>query len=64
MLDLFVAADLVREQTKKSLATGATPKPSRKREQRRHGAIRSSLAATLRGLADLIEPSSRDAVPG
>jgi hypothetical protein len=64
MLDLFVAADLVREQTRKSLATGATPKPSRKREQRRHGAIRSSSAAALRGLADLIEPSRTDAVRG
>jgi hypothetical protein len=64
MLDLFVAADLVREQTKKSLATEATPKPSRKREQRPHGAIRSSSAAALRGLADLIEPSRTDAARG
>jgi len=64
MLDLFVAADLVREQTKKSLATEATPKPPRKREQRRHGAIRSSSAATLRGLADLIEPSRADTARG
>jgi hypothetical protein len=64
MLDLFVAADLVREQAKKSLATEATPKPSRKREQRRHGAIRSSSAATLRALAELIEPSRTDAVRG
>jgi hypothetical protein len=63
MLDLFVAADLVREQTKKSLATGATPKPSRKRKQRRHGAIRSSSATALRGLANLIEPSARRRSP-
>jgi hypothetical protein len=64
MLDLFVAADLVREQTKKSLATEATPKPSRKREQRRHGAIRSGSAAALRGLAELIEPTRTGALPG
>jgi hypothetical protein len=64
MLDLFVAADLVREQTKKSLATEATPKPSRKREQRWHGAIRSSSAATLRALAELIESSRTGAAHG
>jgi hypothetical protein len=64
MLDLFVAADLVRERTKKSLTTEATPKPSRKRDQRQRGAIRSSSAAALRGLADLIEPSRADAVRG
>jgi hypothetical protein len=64
MLDLFIAADLVREQTKKSLATGPTPKPFRKREQRRYRAIRSSSATALRGLASLIEPSRADAVRG
>ena len=64
MLDLFVAADLVREQTKKSLATEARPKPHRKRDERRRGAVRSSSAAALRGLANLIEPSPADAVRG
>jgi hypothetical protein len=64
MLDLFVGADLVREHTKKSLATETPLKPDRKRHERRRGAVRSSSAAALRGLADLIEPSSRDAVPG
>jgi hypothetical protein len=63
MLDLFVTADVVREQMKKSLATEATPKPSRKRDQRRREAVRSSSAAALRGLANLIEPSRTDAVP-
>jgi hypothetical protein len=63
MLDLFIAADLVREQTTKSLATEATPKPHRKRHERRREAVRSSSAAALRGLADLIEPSRADAVP-
>jgi hypothetical protein len=37
---------------------------SRKREQRRHGAIRSSSAATLRALAELIERSRTDAAHG
>jgi hypothetical protein len=64
MLDLFIAADVVREQTKKSLATEATPRPSRRRDQRRRRAVRSGSAAALRGLADLIEPSRTDAVPG
>jgi hypothetical protein len=63
MLDLFIAADLVREQTKKSLATGPTPKPHRKRHERRREAVRSSSATALRGLASLIEPSRTDAVP-
>ena len=63
MLDLFIAADLVREQTKKSLAAEATPKSSRKRRQRRREAVRSSSAAALRGLANLIEPSRTDPVP-
>ncbi len=64
MSDLFVAADLVREQTKKSLATEATPKPFRKREQHRRAAVRSNSAAALRALADLIEPSRSGALPG
>jgi hypothetical protein len=64
MLDLFIAADLVREQTQKSLATEATPKPSHKRDQRRRRAVRSGSAAALRGFSDLIEPSHTDAVRG
>lgn len=63
MLDLFIAADLVREQTTKSLATEAASKPHRKRHERRREAVRSSSAAALRGLANLIEPSPADAVP-
>ena len=64
MLDLLIAADFVREQTKKSLATEPTAKPSRKRDRSRRGAVRSNSAAALRGLADLIEPSRTDAVHG
>ena len=62
MLDLLIAADFVREQTKKALATEATTKPSRTRARRSHRTVRSSSAAALRGLADLIEPSRIDAL--
>lgn len=63
MLDLFVAADLVREKTSESLATEPTPKRAR-REQPRRGALRFRSAAALRGLADRIEPSRTDPVAG
>jgi hypothetical protein len=64
MLDLFIAADLVRQQTKKSLATEVPTKPPRKRDRPRRGAVRSTSAAALRGLAELIEPSNSGAVHG
>jgi hypothetical protein len=64
MLDLFVAADLVREKTSESLATEPTPKRARRREQPRRGALRFRSAAALRGLADRIEPSRTDPVAG
>ena len=60
---MFIAADFVREQTKKSLATEAMRKPSRKRAQLRRGAVKSTPAAALRGFADLIELSPTGAVP-
>jgi len=58
MLDLLVATDLVRRQSQESLAPKA-PKPDARRRppQTRRPGIRSTSAAALRGLADLVEPS-------
>jgi len=64
MLDLFVAADLVRQKTSDSLAAEVTTKRPRTRDNHRRGALRSSSAAALRGLADRIEPSRTDPVTG
>lgn len=62
MLDLLVAADLVRKQTTKALATEVPSRPSREPVQPRLRAARSGSAAGLRRLAELIEPSLHDPV--
>jgi hypothetical protein len=62
MLDLFVAADLVRQKTRESLADEAPTRPTRNRDQRWRKGLRFSSAAALRGLADRIEPSHTGAV--
>lgn len=64
MLDLFVAAEFVREKTNKSLATEVTTKRARRLDQPRRGALRFRSAAALRGLADRIEPSRSNPVAG
>ena len=65
MLDLFVAAEVVRQKTRQSLEVDV-PKGTRAEKliRPRRGAFRSSSAAALRGLADLIEPSRTGAVSG
>ena len=64
MFDLFVAADLVRQKTRESLAAEVPTRPGRNRSRRRRNALRFGSAAALRGLADRIEPSRTGAVPG
>jgi hypothetical protein len=66
VLDLFVAADVARQRMdKKVLAKDAPAKPAPpKRSRARGAAVRSSSAAALRGLAELIEPSGHGAVSG
>jgi hypothetical protein len=64
MLDLLVAGDAVREKTAQSVANHVKSKQTTKHGRRRRGALRSSSAAALRGLANRIEPSRADAVPG
>jgi hypothetical protein len=64
MLDLFVAAEFVREKTDKSLATEVPTKRPRRLDQPRRGALRFRSAAALRGLADRIEPSRTNPVAG
>jgi hypothetical protein len=56
MLDLLVATDAVRRRTKAAHAPKAarvTPRAVRPRR----AVLRSTSAAALRGLADLVEPS-------
>jgi hypothetical protein len=64
MLDLFVAADLVRQKTRESLTAEVPTRPRGDRGQRWRSALRLSSAAALRGLADRIEPSRTGPVPG
>jgi hypothetical protein len=64
MLDLFVAADLVREKTNQSVATDVTTTRARRRDLHRRGPVRSRSAAALRGLADRIESSRTDPIAG
>jgi len=56
MLELVVAADLVRQKTSESVATDVTTNRARTRDQRRRRVFRSRSAAALRGLAARIEP--------
>jgi hypothetical protein len=62
MLDLFIAADLVRKQTQRALGTDGPARRPRTPEQRRP--LRSRSAAALRGLAELLEPSRQETVTG
>jgi hypothetical protein len=55
MLDLLIGADLVRQRTKNAVHGPSIP--VRKCERPRHRAVRSTSAAALRRLAELIEPS-------
>ena len=64
MLDLFAVSDLVREKTGQSFANDAVTKRARRRDASRRGALRSRSAASLRGLADRIEPSRTDPLAG
>jgi hypothetical protein len=57
MLDLLVATDLVRRRTQELHAPKARRVESRKAVRPRRAVLRSSSAAALRGLADLLEPS-------
>jgi hypothetical protein len=57
MLDLFVAADAVRQKTKESVDVDASRRAPGTRHRRERRMIRSASAAALRGLAELIEPS-------
>jgi phage tail tape-measure protein len=64
MLDLFVAAEGVRQKTRE-LAEAEAPKKKERRPIRpRRTSVRSGSAAALRGLPDLIEPSRADTVSG
>jgi hypothetical protein len=63
MLDLLVAADLVREQTAKALAMKVPRRESRPHARTGLRTVRSGLAAGLRRLAELLEPSPHDVVP-
>ena len=64
MLDLLIAAEGVRRKTRELAETEAPENRGRKRMRRRRNAVRSGSAAALRGLADRIEPSCVDTVPG
>ncbi len=57
MLDLLVATDAVRRRTKESHTPKAPRVETRKPVRPRRSALRSTSAAALRGLADLLEPS-------
>lgn len=57
MLDLYVAADAVRQKTRESTNTEAPKKERRRRGRRPRRVVRSTSAAALRGLAELLEPS-------
>jgi hypothetical protein len=62
MLDLLVNAEIAREKTRQSLGGEVPAKRSPETAPTRRFAIRARSAAALRGLADAIEPSRRDAV--
>jgi hypothetical protein len=64
MLDLFVAADAVRQKTTEPLREDAPKGKAGKRIRRRRSAVRSISATALRGLADLLEPSRTGTVSG
>jgi hypothetical protein len=66
VLDLFVAADVARQRMEKKVHKKDAPaKPAPpKRSRPRGAAVRSTSAAALRGLAELIEPSGHGAVSG
>lgn len=57
MLDLLVATDLVRSQTKEAHAPKAPRVETRKAVRPERAGLRSLSAAALRGLADRLEPS-------
>jgi hypothetical protein len=62
MLDLLVNAEIAREKTREPLTAEVPAKPPLETARTRRFAVRSRSAAALRGLADAIEPSRRDAV--
>jgi hypothetical protein len=57
MLDLLVATDAVRRRTKESHAPKAPRVETPKAARPKRAVVRSTSAAALRGLADLLEPS-------
>jgi hypothetical protein len=61
MLDLFVASDLVRQETRKAVGTDGSAR-TRKAAQARRRPLRAGSAAALRGLAELLEPSRHETV--
>ena len=64
MLDLFIGAEGVRQKTREAVEAEAPKRRKRRPTRRRRSAVRSGSAAALRGLADRIEPSCFDTVPG
>lgn len=62
MLDLFVVADAVRQKTRETINAEVPEKDQRRRSRHPRRVVRSTSAAALRGLAELIEPSRTGAV--
>lgn len=57
MLDLLVATDAVRRRMERAHAPKAPRVETRTTERPKRSVLRSTSAAALRGLADLLEPS-------
>ena len=64
MLDLFIAADLARRQTRRAFGTDVSTRRAREPEQPRLGSVRSGSARALRALAAFLEPSRHETVVG
>ena len=57
MLNMLVATDLIKRRAEESHAPRRSQVESRKTVRPRRAALRSTSAAALRGLANLVEPS-------
>jgi hypothetical protein len=57
MLDLFLATDVVRRKTKAPFEPEAPAAQTRKGSPGRSAVVRSTAAAALRGLANVLEPA-------
>ena len=57
MLELLAASDTIRRKVQAPLETKPPREKSRKPVRRRRAVVRTTSAAALRGLADLLEPS-------